>query len=236
MSMTLKEMRDQVIADLDLEDEDFIDSAGIDKLINLGRRYAERHVHNLYEDYFLDEAIIPITQGSSLISYPVDIYASKVRSIFFADGVGNSTSSHRVHREKDLTKAMTRDFYGSDSTNPLLTWHPVNQAVGGRKIRLFPISGRTGNLHVWYIRNSLTLVNDADICDIDEFGDYIIQVAKRQIYLNDGDPRADDAKILEEELEIELISTLSDMSPDGDNTIDPDMSHYDDSSIDTGDC
>ena len=38
MTITLKEMRDIIIADLDLEDEDFVDAAAIDKHINKGVR------------------------------------------------------------------------------------------------------------------------------------------------------------------------------------------------------
>lgn len=236
MTMTLKEMRDIIISDLDLEDEDFVDADAIDKHINKGVRKAERAIKNLYEDYFLDSTTVPISYGSNLVDYPSDIYAMKVRRIFFRRGIGGDVESHVVHREKDLIKAVSRDIYSSDSTTAFLTWHPVNSLSGGKKIRVFPETGRDGFLEIWYIRKARTLSADTDVSDIEEFDDYVIQVAKRSILLNDGDPRAEDEKALEEELESELVGTLSDMAPDEDNAIDPDVSHYNAMSDYEGDC
>jgi hypothetical protein len=91
---------------------------------------------------------------------------------------------------------------------------PVNIASEGRKIQLFPTIARTGTLLVWYIRNAKILVNDSDICDIDEFSDFIVQATKTQAYLKDGDMRADDSKNLEEQYKIDMINTLEDMIVD----------------------
>lgn len=227
---TLKEIRDQVINDLDLQEEVWVSESELNVWINEAVKNAEAQVHTLYEDYFLVEADpVQITEGEYLIDYPSDIYANKIRKIIFNESLGNSTASHEVKRMKSLLDGKAADFYESDSTNPVLSWSPSNKAGEGRKIRLFPKVGRSGYLYIWYIRNASKLVNDNDICEIDEFEHYIVQYTKTKVFLKDGDPRADDSKILEEQYKQDMINTLSDMAPDGDNVLNMDLSHYDDS-------
>lgn len=221
-------MRDHVKGDLDLEDEQFINDSDIDRWINEGVKSAEQQIHTLYEDYFLSQSVITLAEGQNLYDYPSDIYANKIRKIIYRDGVNNSTSTHLVRRVKNLLDATERDYFASNTTNPILQWSPINDSTNGRKIRLFPQTGRGGFLDVWYIRNAKQLTIDADVCDIDEFEDYVVQYAKTQALLKDNDPRADDSKVLQEQYKGDMINTLSEMSPDNDNEVDMDLSHYDD--------
>lgn len=227
---TLKEIRDQVILDLDLEEEVWVNDAELNRWINEAIKNAEAQIHTLYEDYFLVEADpIAISLGEYLIDYPSDIYANKIRKIIFTDGLNGTTNNHEVQRCKNILAGATADLYGSDSTVPILEWTPSNKLGEGRKIRLFPNGGRAGYLHIWYIRNALQLVNDTDVCDIDEFEHYIVQYTKTKVYMKDGDPRVSDSKGLEEQYKADMINTLSDMAPDGHNELHMDTDHYDDS-------
>lgn len=230
MSRTLKDIRDQVIDDLDLNEETFVSETDLNRWINDAIEDAEGEIHVLYEDYYLtEEDPVAITAGQTKVDYPADIYANKIRKIIFSDGSSNSIATHEVKQIKDITRAKELDIYYDSSTNPILRWMPSNKASEGRKIRLFPDSGRSGFLYVFYIRNATKLVADTDICDIDEFERYIVQFTKTQAYLKDGDPRADDSKILEEQLRGKMISQLTDMAPDDNTEIEMDISHYDDS-------
>jgi len=227
---TLKEMRDQVIDDLDLAEEIFVDTTELNRWINEGIKVAESSIHGIYEDYFLVESDpITITYGTSVTDYPSDIYANKVRKIIYTDGLTGSTNSHEVRRVKSLLEATNRDLYEKSNTNNILEWVPTHDSTLGKKIRLFPEDGRTGFLIVWYIRNAKQLSLDADICDIDEFEHFVIQYCKTQAYIKDGDPRADDSKVLEEQLKTLMVSTLSSMVPDNNNEVLMDMSFYNDS-------
>lgn len=230
MSRTLKQIRDQVISDLDLQEEEWISEEEIDVWINEAIKNAEAQIHTLYEDYFLNESPpTQITFGQSTVEYPSDIYANKVRKIIFTDGTGTHTASHEVRRVKNLLEGKTADLYSNDTALPILRWTPINQAGVGRRIRLFPETGRSGYLYIWYIREVSQLVNDDDVCEIDEFSHYIVQYAKTKAYLKDGDPRADDSKLLEEQYKQDMINTLSDMVPDKNNELHMDLEHYDDS-------
>lgn len=227
---TLKQIRDQVISDLDLQEEEWISESELNVWINEGLKNAEAQIHTLYEDYFLTEADpVAIALGENLIDYPSDIYANKIRKIIFTDGLGNSTASHEVKRIMNILDGKSADLYSSDTATPILRWSPVNKAGVGKKIRLFPQSGRAGYLNIWYIREVTQLVADSDICEVDEFSHYIVQYAKTKAYLKDGDPRGDDSKILEEQYKLDMVNTLSDMVPDKNNELAMDMEHYDDS-------
>ena len=227
MSRTLKQIRDQVISDLDLEEEEWISESELNVWINEAIKVAESHIHTLYEDYFLVESDpIEIVAGQTLVDYPSNIYANKVRKIIFTDNTGTNTGSHEVERVKNLIEGKTADLYASDTTTPVLRWTPTNKVGEGRKIRLFPETGRTGRLYIWYIREVSQLVNDNDVCEVDEFSHYIVQYVKTKAYLKDGDPRGDDSKLLEEQYKQDMINTLSDMVPDKNNELHMDMQHY----------
>jgi len=225
---TLKEIRDQVIDDLDLSEEIFVDEPELNRWINDGISVAESNIHTIYEDYFLSEVETAIISGQNLVDYPSDIYANKIRKIIYTDGNGHG-ESHEVRRVKSLLEATSRDLYDTNNKTAILEWSPINEAATGRKIRLFPTEGRAGNLIIWYLRNANKLVLDADICDIDEFSRFIVQYVKTQVFLKDGDPRTEDSKGLEEQFKKEMVDTLSNMIPDNNNEVVMDMSHYDES-------
>jgi len=220
---TLKTLREEIQADLDLEDENFISDADINRWINQGIRSAERIIHGLYEDYFLCSADTDITTASNLVSYPSDVYGNKIRKILFKNG----KDVHEVRRVSNLRDATDRDINETGS-NPTLEWSPTNDSTNGRKIRLFPSASRNGTLTIWYIRNALQLSADDSECDIDEFEIYVTQSAKVQCFLKEGDPRANEAKMLEQQYKADMIETLSNMVPDNNDEIPMDMSFYDD--------
>tara|TARA_R100001480_G_scaffold63449_5_gene75766 strand:- start:944 stop:1627 length:684 start_codon:yes stop_codon:yes gene_type:complete len=222
---TLKTLREDIQADLDLEDEVFISDADINRWINQGIRSAERIIHGLYEDYFLSNTDTSITTASNLVSYPSDIFANKIRKIIFKN---SSKEVQEVRRVTNLVAATDRDV-NETGANPTLEWSPTNDSVNGKKIRLFPSASRDGTLSIWYIRNALQLSADDSECDIDEFEVYVKQYTKVQCYLKEGDPRADSAKALEQQYKVEMIEVLTNMSPDNNDEIPLDMSFYDDS-------
>ncbi len=225
---TLLDIKNHVKSDLDLFDEDWVDDADITRWTNEGIKAAEAEIHTLYEDYFLVQADpIAITRGDNLVDYPSDIYGNKIRKVYFREELTSSTSNHIVRRYTgDLTKLINREIDNNDSTDPILQWIPINTASDGRKIRLSPEQGRTGYIIIWYIRNAAQLSADTDVLDIDEFQNFVIQYVKTQAYLKDGDIRADDSKVLQEQYKQDMINTLSDMTPNQENELDMDFSFY----------
>lgn len=246
---TLNDLINDVKDDMDINEGTSnvltsISDADIARWIAKGVRSAERVIHGLYEDYFLSKTTIAITANTTEYSYPSDVYANKIRKIVFDNG----SEAHEVKRTKDILSSQVNDILVNSWSNPILTWTPINTSVSlvgvqkttGRKIKLFPKEGRTGTLHVWYIRNANKLYDpatddlDGDVsptallneCDIDEFEDYIVQYAKVAALLRDKDPTAADEKMILDELEEAMRSTLSDMAPDQNNELLADTSLY----------
>ena len=229
MSRTLLEIRTQIKDDLDLNEETFVDDSDLDRWINDAIEMAEAEIHSLYEDYFLDSVTVPIARNDNTVDYPSNIYGNKIRKIIYRESLTDFNSvSHEVMREKDIIRAEALDIYNTDTQNPILRWVPINSATTGRTIRLYPKTSRDGFLVIYYIRNANRLSLDTDVCDIDEYSRYIIQAVKTQVFLKDGDPRTQESKVLEDQLKGEMIESLSNMTPDNNDEIELDMSHYDD--------
>jgi len=224
---TLKEIRDTVIADLDLYEEDFADSTDLDRWIRDGVAIAENSIHALYQDYFLSVTGEVTLDGSSTIDYPSDIYMNKIRSILHTD---NSGTIYEIKKSRSIkADTMYEMLNTSAGLSQVLRWFPINTASEGRKIRLTPASSVTGTIVTYYIRNAKRLVADDDVCDIDEFARVIEQHTKTQAYLKDGDPRAADSAMLEKSYITEMEQSLGDMAADNDNELDVDLSHYEES-------
>lgn len=227
---TLKDIRDQVIDDLDLQEEDFVTETDLNRFINEAIEEAESEIHTIYEDYFLSETdAIAITSGQEYVDYPSDVFANKIRKIVFAENLSESAETFEVKRIKNLAKAKLDEIVDQSQSYPVLHWTPINKAGIGRKIRIFPKSSRSGYLYIFYIRNAAKLVNDTDVCDIDEFERFIVQYVKTRVYLKDGDPRASDSLALEERFRKNMVESLTDAVPDENNELEQDTEFYEDS-------
>ena len=221
---TLKQIRDKVIDDLDLEEESFVDKEELNEWIRDGVNKVQSNIHTLYEDYFLSNISVPLVEGQNLYDFPADIFANKIRMIMFYDG----NESYEIKRSKHLRSSIANDLTDPDSNNTL-TWYPVNNASNGRKIRLFPSTTDTGNMEIWYIRNAKELINDDDVCDIDEYSNVVELYVKTQVFLKDGDVRAEASAVLEKEAGALMVTSLSEMVIDDENEVEPDYSFYEES-------
>ena len=81
-------------------------------------------------------------------------------------------------------------------------------------------------LHVWYIRNAKQLSSLTDVCDIDEFEQFVVQYAKVQALLRDKDPTVAEEKAQLNEMEEDMTQVLTDMAPDQNNELMADTTHY----------
>lgn len=221
---TLKDLRDRVIADLDLYNEDFANKSDLDTWIREGVKIAEDSIHGLYQDYFLSYTDnIDVT--SEYIPYPDDIYGNKIKSIIHVI----SGTAYEVKQSRSIKKSVMDEILNKADYTTVLEWYPINRAGTGRMIRLTPAGDLGGYLVIMYIRNAKVLINDDDVCDIDEFERVIIQHAKTQAYLKDGDPRAADSAVLETAYIKAMNDSLADMAADMDNEMEADFSHYEES-------
>ncbi len=234
---TLAQLRRKVQIDLDLEAEDFVQLEELDGYINEGIDEAESHIHTLgmEDDYFLKFGFLQINTGDDITNLPSDIYGHKVRGITYDDG----SLIYEIKRVRGMHLfnkiANAQHFSNSDDYYQYMM---INQTPGATaQIQWYPdfrvtttATGTDGlpQVKCWYIRQANRLVAETDICDIPEFYHFVIKFAKWMVLLKEGHPNMVAAK---SELDFQrnlMIDTLSNMVPDKDSEIVPDLTMYTD--------
>jgi hypothetical protein len=220
---TWAEIQSKIEADLDLQDEAFIQEGELLGYANEAIDEAEAEIHGLYEDYFITRSTITLVVGQEEYSLPSDVYAHKIRRLVYDDG----GRVYTVDRIKDWHKFEEYAIQKNYGTGEIYRYFVVNSTAGAPKILLVPKATESGNkIAIWHIRNANRLAVSTDICDIPEFINFIFQYMKVRVYEKEGHPNLTKAMQDLEQQREQMVSTLAAMVPDGDNTVEADMSAY----------
>lgn len=220
-SWTALEVKTKVQRDLDIQDEDFVSQAELLEYINEAIDTAEAHIHTLQPDYFKKSANIALVSGTSSYSLPSDIYANKIRRLYYDNG----TLKYKIAKVRDTDDTLwtqAGDQYCYEIIN--------TSATVGPQIKLFPTPVETNAtaITIWYLRNANRLVLDADVLDIPEFIPYITEYVKMCCMRKETAGSAPQAQLKAVDDQLELMkSTLADMVVDEDNIMSSDCSYYD---------
>lgn len=226
---TYADMKAKVEQDLDFQDEEIVGPDEMLGYFNDAVRDAESEILGIYEDYFLNNKDIPITEGEAFYCLPEDIFATKIRGVVYHSG----SLIYPIRRVRDMKKfqdVQVLDFYSSTSMN--YRYIILNRsAAAGVQFQLIPPSRETADnvVTVWYIREANRLVLDTDVCDIPEFISFIyafVKVECRKKEFNGYCPQ-EELDRLERQRKL-MIDSLTAMVPDQDTEIEKDMSFYHD--------
>lgn len=223
---TWSEVAAKIRRDTDTQEEDFVNDTELLGYMNEAIDVAEALIHNTWEDYFLDDETISLVKDQNEYDLPSDIYAQKIRLIQYDYG-----SDYYQIKEIDLKRIaqLTNNTTGIDRFYYKLT----NDSTNGIKLRLYPTpkSAQTNAVTVWYYRNAKEITADADVIDIPEFINFLMQYVKVRIYEKDlGNPNGPKAIMdLKNERQL-MIQTLSERTPDGVEPVEIDMSIYEEHS------
>lgn len=214
------ELKEKIEADLDLQEEVMITDSELLGYCNEAIDEAEAEILNMYQNYFKTSAYVSLVDGTSSYSLPSDIYAAKILFIQHDDG----TDHYKIERINDIEKADVEDDddYMFDIENPT--------AGEGQKLILYPAAKTTSStiVKLWYIRNANRLTGDTSVLDIPESANFIIQYCKVKCMEKEVHPLLQKAMAdLEKQREL-LKQTLDQMIPDENETIEPDVSFYND--------
>ena len=226
---TAAKLKNKVLRDLDLEGEDFVTTTELHGYLEDAVADAETLVHDIYEDYFLSREVIDLEEDEDSYDLPDVIYAHKIRLIQYVE----SGLCYTVPRMRNIEKFLdynTARIYSETRNDRNLRYFIFNTTAGEPKITLSPIptAANEGKLHVWFIRKANRLEEDTDILDIPEADRYIMQHVKVRCYEKEGHPNLQMALSTLEALRGQLVSTLTTMVPDENNTIPMDLSAYED--------
>ncbi len=88
---------------------------------------------------------------------------------------------------------------------------------------------------LWYIRNAARIpliaegtqaITEATLVDIPEFANFLLQYVKCRIWEKEGNPNLQTGLAVLEQQRKMMVDTLTQMVPDDDDQIQPDLSHY----------
>jgi hypothetical protein len=219
-----QDVREKVEADLDLEEEVFIEPNEMLGYCNEAIDEAEAEIHKLHEDYFLTNSDITLVNGQSEYDLPTDIYAQKIRGVIYKNGslVYPIQRVRNLYRFEDIAQSEIfgkAEFYRYYILNP--------SASDGYKLVLLPESREDGDfVKIWYLRNANRVEDDTSVIDIPEFANFIIQFMKVRILEKEGNPNLPTAiQILQQQRQM-MVDTLTQMIVDDDDQVEGDFSHY----------
>lgn len=215
------ELKQNVQMELDIQDETFITSTEILSYFNEGVDMVEAAIHTIYEDYFLTNTPLYLLNGVAAYDFPEDIYAQKIRQIWYNDNSAYNYEIRKVKQLKEIQFMQAPDLY---------KWMATNSSGFGNQINIYPTP--TGDFPygiVWYIRNAKRFTGaDTDICDIPEFTPVVTQYARWKCMSKEGHPDTQQALADLNAMKTMMVETLSARIPDEHNEIIQDYSFYND--------
>lgn len=229
--LTWGDIKAEVQKDLGIEGDPDYDEQELINICNRGINRVESRVLQLQQDYFLTKLSPNISVTAGVVEYdlPSDIYANKIRRIFWEQDGYNRKRLYRAINIDDMEEM--RDFDSYDYKKKL-RYMILNSASGGRKITL-SYSDADAELIIYYTRNANRFTvtgGDDQECDIPEFADAVIAYMKYQIEFKDKSPTLSAAKQDYVEIMQELTSSLGQAVNDEDMMIEPDTEIWDDHS------
>lgn len=159
---TYLEQKNKVIADLDLQDESFIQPDEMIGYFNEAISEAEAEIHGTREKYFLKKAFIPAVQGQNTYALPDDIYINKINRFIYS----NSTKVYEIRKAREahmFTDIAYTDTYGAADD---YRYYITNASPGQMRLVIYPMSRETAILPqvspsgqftpfiLWYFRNA----------------------------------------------------------------------------------
>ena len=220
--MTKLELETRIKREVDLEEETFVTQDEFDDYLNEAYLEAVRVIQNLYQDYYFTENNLTLAIDGEYITMPSDIFATKIRGIFYYDG-SESYEIVPIKRQGELIDTDSECRY---------KYKIISDATNGARIKLIPASreASTTNVTIHYIRGVNEMTADTDETDLPETNGaairYIMEDVKYRVLKKDGDPRYQDALQSKAIYQMQLEETLTDATPDDNSDIYIDRSFY----------
>jgi len=224
---TWAEIKAKVQRDTDTEDEDFIRPEELVEIANEAIDEYEAEINTLTSDsidYFLTNETLSLVANQDEYDLPTQIYAHKIRKVIYTNGSSVYEIKPARHNGKLLQKAISDQFNTSD----LYEYFVKNAISTEPKMVIMPKARETGpNVEIWYLRNLNRMTgDDADICDIPVFINFIFQFIKMRIYEKEGHPNLEFAVQALAQQRAQMQNALSEMHPDGNDHLQMDLSYY----------
>jgi hypothetical protein len=138
-SPTYGQLSTDLLKELDLEGEIFITKSELLSYFNEGVSKVEADIHTVYEDYFLTSIPYPFVNNIPSYNLPPDIYAQKIRQMWFDDLGARNYEVRKIRQLKEipflLNQTQQSQLYRWMLTNGSKTYSftcdaPANATIG----------------------------------------------------------------------------------------------------------
>jgi len=213
----------KVQADYDIADENFISAAELLTLFNEGIKDVERIIHELHHEdkYFLVNGAITLANGTSDYSLPADIFANKIRTIWYENGT----------RKYEITKVRDIKDVKWSATGNSYEFLLIN-TTAGIKLRLYPTPTESGAyVKLFYVRECrrfvASTIDATNTLEIPAGENLVIQHVKRGCARKMRNPNmiAMEDGFLTQQLDL-FQASLKEMVPDTNNLVPLDLNSY----------
>lgn len=217
---TLIEILTEVDNALDLTDEIMVLRDEKVGYVNASVDEAEQHILAINEDYFLQTANLPLVAGEQDILLPGNIYAHKIRRVYYTNG-GTTYEIKRIRNLDEIPNVDSGDDY---------RYLVYMDSSGGFRMKLYPASreSSSSNVSVWFIGNANRLEDDTDIMNIPEARSFVVASTKLACARKEGHPAAVSLEGEVERQRVLMVDSLQAKIPDENNQIEVDLSYFDD--------
>ena len=237
---TYGEGLDLINGEFDLTNETFI---GDDEMVGFFNHAVQKAAADIYklgveDEYFQNEAALPMVVGQSDIALPTDIYANKIRGLIYVNGYEIYEVTRSRRRKKFLKEAKIRKF----APDARYQYRLKNTGIAtGTTITLIPAARDTTSafLTAYYIRevSFIPLVSAGSLSasratkiDLPECMEYIFAEVKWRVAKKIPHPDLDSYKNDRDEMRALMIETLTGQTDDDNTEVEPDLTHYQESS------
>jgi len=241
---TFGEIRLEVEKDLDLENEEFISPDEMVINCNDAVSEAEAIIQKLNEDYFLKSGSFLTVAGQEYYPLPTDCYVNKIRKLLYCEAASvYEVLRLRGQRAFEAIETMNLTTSGSNQALRYMLFNqsvydPSNPLTSGIMIRLVPVPAFSGEtLKIFYIRQASKIplvtggsqaITDATTIDIPEFYPFIKAAMKAKCVAKEGHPKFELILADYQYLKKLMVETLTERTPDDNNCVEMDFSHYND--------
>lgn len=236
---TFAELKQDILDDLDMTDEDFVLDRELVARFNDAIEEAEAVYMNQNQDFFLTEGKI-INSKSPVVQYgivngqqdyflPDNMYGLKIKEISY---VGNDNDIYPIKQLRGIDKFTLMESMNYNNVDrDYYSYILYNQSSSdGQKIRLVPTPLETGDfIKIAYIRQADRIpypYTGSEIVDLPMFYGYFKACVKYRLALKEGHPRLMELKedwIRQKEL---LQNTTAEKTASDENIIITDLSSY----------
>jgi hypothetical protein len=190
---TYQEALNKILNDLDLQDETFISSDEMIGYFNEGMTEAASEIQSLNQDYFLSKYYVPLVSGTKQYELPDNIFANKIRGIYYQNGSTNYPVN-QIRRKDKFENMVLTDEYATDADYSYIL---VNNIPGQQaKMELFPTSrdsvvyppqnGSSTPMSMWYIRNVARIPVVGEMCNVEIVAPSQVDATANTIQTNAG--------------------------------------------------